>query len=378
MLGVASRRAAAAALGGRRLGVRMASTPPQGSLIPQTLREMEVDADFLQTARLLREKGQKRLTLEEKRRRRRALDSLGIPEFEAFLHDRGELDHDEKLRKGTITTLQVNVGLYCNQACSHCHVESSPRRKESMDVATVEHLLAVLNRSPHVHTVDITGGAPEFSAAFRPLVIGATLMGKEVIDRCNLTVLLEPSMAGMAQFLADHRVRVVASLPCYSQRNVDVQRGSNVFDRSITALQMLNDLGYGDPDSGLKLDLVYNPGGPFLPPPQETLRSKYGEELAGSFGIRFNELFTMTNMPIKRFADFLYKQARPPTPPSPTLAPCVGAEARSLARAGGAHQVHAAPCRTVQPEDAPGAHVPLAALREPRRLTIRLRLQSGA
>ena len=179
-----------------------------------------------------------------------------------------------------------------------------------MSVETVDRILDLLAASPSVETLDITGGAPEMNAAFRPLVAGATALGVEVIDRCNLTVLMEPGMDWLGPFLQEHRVRVVASLPCYSQENVDTQRGGRVFERSIGGLQALNALGYGQEGSDLKLDLVYNPGGAFLPPPQEVLQAKYAEELAANFGVRFNELYTMTNMPIKRFADLLHKQGR--------------------------------------------------------------------
>jgi len=189
-------------------------------------------------------------------------------------------------------------------------VESSPLRNEAMSPETIEEVLRLLRASPDVKTLDITGGAPEMNAAFKPLVEGATSLGVEVIDRCNLTVLMEPSMQWLPAFLAEHRVRIVASLPCYSEKNVDTQRGSKVFERSIAGLRKLNSYGYGVPGSGLKLDLVYNPGGAFLPPPQETLQAKYAEELHEHFGIVFNELFTMTNMPIKRFADQLHKAGR--------------------------------------------------------------------
>jgi len=174
----------------------------------------------------------------------------------------------------------------------------------------VEHIVRVLAASPSVRTVDITGGAPEMNPGFRPLVEGARALGLEVIDRCNLTVMREPGMDWLGPFLAEHGVRVVASLPCYSRKNVDQQRGNKVFTRSIEALQELNALGFGAAGSPLKLDLVYNPGGPFLPPPQDALREAYAAELKEAFGITFNELFTMTNMPIKRFADLLHKQQR--------------------------------------------------------------------
>ena len=284
------------------------------SLIPTTLAEMEADIGDSEgvsaTLAAIKKVGQARLTREEKRQRRRALDAIGVPEFIPFLQSKGVLAEDAPLERFATTMLQVNVGLYCNQACNHCHVESSPKRTETMSDATVARILEVLAASPSVTTLDITGGAPEMNAAFKPLVEGASALGVEIIDRCNLTVMMEPSMDWLGPFLAEHRVRIVASLPCYSQKNVDTQRGSKVFDRSIAGLRALNELGYGVPGSDLKLDLVYNPGGAFLPPPQEVLQAKYAEELEGSFGIRFNELFTMTNMPIKRFADLLYKQGK--------------------------------------------------------------------
>ena len=292
----------------RRLSmvVEPAASREGASLIPTTLREMDADPEFQATAKQLREVGQKRLTLEERKNRRRALDALGVPDFEPFLAQRSL----PAPRRDVVTTLQVNVGLYCNQACTHCHVESSPKRTETMDDATAQRVLELLAASPSVQTVDITGGAPEMNAAFRTLVAGARALGKEVIDRCNLTVLCEPDMEWLPGFLAEQRVRVVASLPCYSEKNVNAQRGNKVFSRSILALQALNALGYGEPGSELKLDLVYNPGGAFLPPPQESLREAYAERMRDDFGITFNELFTMTNMPIKRFADQLYKQGK--------------------------------------------------------------------
>jgi radical SAM/Cys-rich protein len=253
----------------------------------------------------LKAMGKQRLSLQERKRRRRALDALGVPEFSTFLEQQHGIE--APLAKREVTMLQLNVGLHCNQACTHCHVESSPRRTEAMSPEIVEHVLRVLEASPAVQTVDITGGAPEMSAAFWPLVRGARAMGKEVIDRCNLTVIFEPGMEELPQFLADQGCRVVASLPCYSQKNVDTQRGSKVFERSIAGLRALNAVGFGVPGSGLKLDLVYNPGGAFLPPSQQMLQERYTEELRQHFGVGFNELFTMTNMPIKRFADHLYK-----------------------------------------------------------------------
>lgn len=262
-------------------------------------------SEFKTNADELRKVGKARLSLQERKRRRRALDALGVPEFTDFLEQEHGIPRG--LAKREVTTLQLNVGLHCNQACTHCHVESSPRRKEAMSMETVEHVLRVLEASPNVTTVDITGGAPEMSPAFWPLVRGARALGREVIDRCNLTVLFEPGMETLPQFLADEGVRVVASLPCYSQKNVDTQRGNKVFERSIAGLRLLNAAGFGREGSPLKLDLVYNPGGAFLPPAQQTLRERYAQELHDNFGISFNDLFTITNMPIKRFADHLYK-----------------------------------------------------------------------
>jgi len=297
---------ASSSRGSRRLqSTQPAAAEPQGSLVPDTLAEMDdADSDFAKNAAELRKMGKARLSLQERKRRRRALDALGVPDFTEFLAQQSVAT---PLRKEAVTMLQLNVGLLCNQACTHCHVESSPRRSEAMDDALVQHILSVLAASPEVQTVDITGGAPEMTPAFWPLVRGARALGKEVIDRCNLTVLFEPGMEKLPEFLAEEGCRIVASLPCYSQKNVDQQRGNKVFDRSIAGLRRLNAVGYGVPGSGLKLDLVYNPGGAFLPPSQEALQEAYARELHANFGIVFNELFTITNMPIKRYADFLYK-----------------------------------------------------------------------
>lgn len=275
------------------------------SLIPDTLKGMEGDAEFQRAARELRELGQAALTAEERKKRRRALDRLGIPSFQQFAAQKG--GEEGALRRREVRTLQVNVGLYCNQACSHCHVESSPLRTEAMDRPTADRLLALLERSPGVDTVDLTGGAPELNAHFRHLVTCARRLGREVIDRCNLTVLLEPGQEDLAEFLANEGVTVVASLPCYSEGNVDLQRGRGVFERSIRGLRLLNSLGYGRPGSGLDLHLVYNPVGPHLPPPQAELEQDYKEELRRNFGIEFNRLFTLANMPIKRYADYLHR-----------------------------------------------------------------------
>ena len=169
-------------------------------------------------------------------------------------------------------------------------------------------VMYLLERSPHIEIVDLTGGAPELNPSFRWLVERSRALGRSVIDRCNLTVLWEPGMRDLAAFLARNEVRVTASLPCYTDANVDAQRGSGVFDKSIRALKELNKLGYGAADSGLELDLVYNPGGAFLPPPQGALEERYRQELWGNFGLRFNRLLTLTNLPVKRFADGLERQ----------------------------------------------------------------------
>lgn len=208
------------------------------------------------------------------------------------------------LRRAQLTTLQVNLGYRCNQSCLHCHVNAGPTRTEMMDAETVDGVIAVL-RARRIETLDLTGGAPELNVHFRRLVQAARALGVRVIDRCNLTILSEPGQDGLAEFLAEHRVEVVASLPCYSVANVDRQRGDGVFDRSIAGLQQLNALGYGDASRGLVLNLVYNPQGPVLPPPQAQLEADYKRELLAHFGIRFNQLYTLANMPIQRFGSTL-------------------------------------------------------------------------
>lgn len=209
-----------------------------------------------------------------------------------------------------MTTLQVNVGFRCDLACHHCHVEAGPKRTEMLDARTADRVLALLERSPAVRTLDLTGGAPELNPHFRRLVRGARALGRQVIDRCNLTVLFQPGQEDTADFLADQGVHVVASLPCYHRENVDRQRGRGVFGRSVEGLRWLNRLGYAAPGSGLRLDLVYNPQGPSLPPPQAELEAAYRRELDALFGIRFDRLLTLTNMPIKRFAHVLERAGR--------------------------------------------------------------------
>ena len=208
------------------------------------------------------------------------------------------------LRRIKLDTLQVNLGYRCNQTCLHCHVNAGPNRTEMMDAATVALVLDVL-RERNPGTLDLTGGAPELNVHFRALVRGTRALGVRVIDRCNLTILNEPGQEGLAGFLAEQGVEITASLPCYSPANVDRQRGEGVFDRSIAALRTLNDLGYGQNATGLLLNLVYNPQGASLPPPQGKLEEDYKRELLLHFGIRFNHLFALTNMPIQRFGSTL-------------------------------------------------------------------------
>ena len=208
------------------------------------------------------------------------------------------------LRRIALETLQVNLGYKCNQSCVHCHVNAGPNRTEMMDEDTVELLGNVLaTRQPQ--TLDLTGGAPELNVHFRSIVQKARSLGVRVIDRCNLTILSEPGQEGLAEFLAHQGVEVTASLPCYSPSNVDRQRGDGVFDSSIAGLRRLNALGYGQAGSGLVLNLVYNPQGPVLPPAQGPLEADYKRELWQHFGIRFNQLFAITNMPIQRFGSTL-------------------------------------------------------------------------
>ncbi|MHA6963930.1 arsenosugar biosynthesis radical SAM (seleno)protein ArsS [Zobellella denitrificans] len=208
------------------------------------------------------------------------------------------------IRRHRLDTLQVNLGYKCNMKCVHCHVAAGPHRTEMMDEDNLALIPEVL-RARGLSTLDLTGGAPELHPDFRALLRAARAQGVKVIDRCNLTILFEPGQDDLAEFLAGQGVEVVASLPCYSVDNVDKQRGKGTFDKSILALQALNRLGYGQPGSGLELNLVYNPQGPSLPPPQAALEADYKRELGEHFGIRFNRLFALANMPIKRFGDYL-------------------------------------------------------------------------
>lgn len=221
------------------------------------------------------------------------------------------------LTRSKLEILQVNLGYTCNLSCTHCHVNAGPKRTEQMDRSNIDRVIEVLKQHK-VQTLDLTGGAPELMPDFRYLVKAARELGVTVIDRCNLTILNEPGQEDLAQFLADQQVEIVASLPCYSEENVDAQRGKGVFESSIEGLKKLNALGYGKEgyakagygkeDSDLKLNLVYNPGGAFLPPGQVELEAAYKEKLASEFGISFNNLFTITNMPISRFGAVLLAQ----------------------------------------------------------------------
>jgi radical SAM/Cys-rich protein len=213
------------------------------------------------------------------------------------------------LRRSRLETLQVNLGYRCNQSCLHCHVNAGPTRTEMMSRETISDVLVFLQVAK-LKKLDLTGGAPELNPHFRELVERARELDLHVIDRCNLTVLLEPGQEDLAQFLAAHRVEVIASLPCYTETLVDRQRGKGVYERSIQALQRLNSLGYGAAGSGLLLNLVYNPQGPALPPPQEALEADYRRVLGEQHGVRFNSLFALANMPIQRFGSTLVSKGQ--------------------------------------------------------------------
>ncbi|HEY9194187.1 MAG TPA: arsenosugar biosynthesis radical SAM (seleno)protein ArsS [Methyloversatilis sp.] len=208
------------------------------------------------------------------------------------------------LHRRRTEVLQVNLGFVCNQSCLHCHVNAGPGRTEQMSAENIGHVLDFIG-SAGVRLLDLTGGAPELNPHFRTLVEETRRQGVAVMDRCNLTILSEPGQETLARFLADQTVQITASLPCYLEDNVDRQRGSGVFARSITALKQLNALGYGRPDSGLELNLVFNPQGPSLPPPQAQLEAAYREHLGHEHGIVFTRLLTLANMPIQRFGSTL-------------------------------------------------------------------------
>lgn len=227
-----------------------------------------------------------------------------IPDFDESLKAAGLFP----LTATEVTVLQINIGRLCNQTCRHCHVDAGPERMETMTRETAELCMEALERTA-IPTVDITGGAPELNANFRWLVARARELGRKVIDRSNLTVLLLPSQNDLARFLAAHQVEIVASLPYYLAQQTDAQRGAGTFAKSLQAIRILNEFGYGDPESGLRLNLVYNPAGAFLPPSQHAIEADFRCELSRRYGISFNSLYTMVNMPIGRFAEFLVQSA---------------------------------------------------------------------
>jgi radical SAM/Cys-rich protein len=213
------------------------------------------------------------------------------------------------IQRKKLDTLQVNLGYKCNQTCLHCHVNAGPSRTEMMDGQTVQTVLQFMRLSG-VGLLDITGGAPELNPHFREMVKQARASGIQVVDRCNLTVLMEPGQEDLARFLADHQVEITASLPCYTEELVDRQRGKGVYEKSIAGLRRLNALGYGKPGSGLLLNLVYNPQGPALPPAQDRLEADYKRILGETFGIVFDRLYTLANMPIQRFGSTLVSKGQ--------------------------------------------------------------------
>ncbi len=213
------------------------------------------------------------------------------------------------VRRSQLEVIQVNLGYRCNLSCQHCHVDAGPNRTESMNKETAGQIIDFISKFP-ISTLDLTGGAPELNPYFCFLVEQARRLGVRVIDRCNLTILEEPDQTSLAAFMARNQVEVVASLPCYLEENVDSQRGKGVYASSIRGLKILNALGYGDPESSLELNLVYNPSGANLPPPQACLEADYKAELLDRFGIRFNRLYTLTNMPILRFGSLLQSQGK--------------------------------------------------------------------
>jgi radical SAM/Cys-rich protein len=234
-----------------------------------------------------------------------------LPTFNSRPFDRVLRSHGlAPLTADDVTWLQINVGKLCNQACNHCHVDAGPKRTEVMEGRTADRLIELMGTTPGLAIVDLTGGAPELNPHFRRLIEAATALGLHVVDRCNLTVLFEPGQEDLVEFLAENRVEIAASLPCYTLEYVDKQRGSGVFDKSIEALTRLNGAGFGIEGSGLTLDLVYNPGGPFLPPEQADLQAVYKTRLREDFGIEFSSLITITNMPISRFLHDLERSGR--------------------------------------------------------------------
>lgn len=234
------------------------------------------------------------------------VELMPLPDDVEFDRKLGQYGHSP-LRSSKPEILQVNLGKLCNMTCDHCHVDAGPDRREVMQLEEVEAVIDVLKRNPGISTLDLTGGAPEMNPHFRRIVTAARELDRHVIDRCNLTILLAQGFEYLPEFLAEHQVEIVASLPCYLEENTDAQRGAGAYSKSIEALIRLNGLGYGEPDSGLILTLVYNPVGAALPPEQTQLEADYQSELDARFGIKFNRLFTITNMPVSRYLDYLLR-----------------------------------------------------------------------
>ncbi len=227
-------------------------------------------------------------------------------QFQRF-GDKLATEGHKPLRATQVEVFQLNIGKLCNQTCAHCHVDAGPdKRVENMDRATLERCLAIIASTPSIRLVDITGGAPEMNPHFRWFVEECRALGKEVIDRCNLTIVMaNPKYRDLPEWLARHQVHVVSSLPYFSAKRTDAQRGDGVFEDSIKALQLLNEQGYGVEGSGLQLDLVYNPSGAYLPGNQATLQAEFKRQLKRKYNIVFNELFAITNLPVARFLDYL-------------------------------------------------------------------------
>lgn len=243
-------------------------------------------------------------------------NTLSETDFQLKILDNiNQIKFSEQLKKNNlfplqptaIEILQINLGKLCNQTCEHCHVDAGPDRKEVMNKEVLQSCLNAA-RHPSIHTVDLTGGAPEMNPHFKWLVMKLSQLGKKIIVRSNLTILTYKKYLDFPQFFKEQGVIIVSSLPCYTKENVDKQRGNGVFERSIAALRKLNGLGYGKEGTGLELNLVFNPLGVSLPPSQNKLESDYKRELKQLFDIEFNQLFTITNLPVNRFLDFLLKE----------------------------------------------------------------------
>lgn len=231
------------------------------------------------------------------------LSDAKFPKFSERLAKQGH----KPFKPTDIEIFQLNIGKLCNQTCAHCHVDAGPdKKRENMNREDLERCVEIIAATPSITTVDITGGAPEMNPHFRWFVEQCTALGKQVIDRCNLTIIMaNPKYRDLPEFLAEHKVHVISSLPYFSKKRTDGQRGDGVFEDSIKALQLLNEVGYGKPDSGLKLDLVFNPSGAYLPGKQETLEAEFKRQLDRKFGIVFNQLYAITNLPVARFLDYL-------------------------------------------------------------------------